>query len=117
MGIFQSLFAPQEAGVPFRFQIEDVFGVKGRGAVVAGRILTGRVRVGDQVAYRPDPRAPPRPLPAGWRPLSAWPPGPGRPNTRRRPTPAVPLQGRCALLLREQEAPAFRPGGCLTREE
>ena len=30
MGIFQRLFAPQEAGVPFRFQIEDVFGVKGR---------------------------------------------------------------------------------------
>ena len=88
MGIFQRLFAPQEAGVPFRFQIEDVFGVKGRGAVVAGRILAGRVRVGDQVAYRPDPGA--AAAFAGWRPLSAWPPGPGRPNTRRRPTPAAP---------------------------
>ena len=89
MGIFQRLFAPQEAGVPFRFQIEDVFGVKGRGAVVAGRILTGRVRVGDQWPTVRTP-APPRPFPAGWRPLSAWPPGPGRPNTRRRPTPAAP---------------------------
>ncbi|NLV73242.1 MAG: elongation factor Tu [Chloroflexi bacterium] len=34
---------------PFLMSIEDVFGIKGRGTVVTGRIDRGRVKVGDQV--------------------------------------------------------------------
>ena len=34
---------------PFLMQIEDVFGIKGRGTVVTGRIDRGVVRVGDEV--------------------------------------------------------------------
>jgi len=34
---------------PFLMPIEDVFGIKGRGTVVTGRIERGRVKVGDQV--------------------------------------------------------------------
>jgi len=34
---------------PFLMPIEDVFGIKGRGTVVTGRIERGRVRVGDEV--------------------------------------------------------------------
>ena len=116
MGIFQRLFAPQEAGAPFRFQIEDVFGVKGRGAVVAGRILAGRVRVGDQVAYRPDPGAAAA-FSCRVEAIERLAPGTRKAEHPKEADAGGPLQGRCALLLREQEAPAFRPGGCLTREE
>jgi len=45
---------------PFLMPIEDVFGIKGRGTVVTGRIERGRVRVGDQVeivGLRDDVRA------------------------------------------------------------
>src|ERR671935_723970 len=34
---------------PFLMSIEDVFGIKGRGTVVTGRIERGRVKVGDEV--------------------------------------------------------------------
>ncbi len=34
---------------PFLMPIEDVFGIKGRGTVVTGRIERGRVKVGDEV--------------------------------------------------------------------
>ncbi|MCL6648151.1 MAG: elongation factor Tu [Chloroflexi bacterium] len=34
---------------PFLMPIEDVFGIKGRGTVVTGRIERGKVRVGDEV--------------------------------------------------------------------
>jgi len=34
---------------PFLMAIEDVFGIKGRGTVVTGRIERGRVKVGDEV--------------------------------------------------------------------
>jgi len=34
---------------PFLMQIEDVFGIKGRGTVVTGRIDRGIIRVGDEV--------------------------------------------------------------------
>jgi elongation factor Tu len=34
---------------PFLMPIEDVFGIKGRGTVVTGRIERGRVRTGDQI--------------------------------------------------------------------
>ncbi len=42
---------PQRAGVdkPFLMPIEDVFGIKGRGTVVTGRIERGKVKVGDTV--------------------------------------------------------------------
>ena len=44
---------------PFLMPIEDVFGIKGRGTVVTGRIEQGRVKVGDTVeivGMRPDIR-------------------------------------------------------------
>jgi len=34
---------------PFLMPIEDVFGIKGRGTVVTGRVERGQVKVGDQV--------------------------------------------------------------------
>ncbi|HEY8445959.1 MAG TPA: elongation factor Tu [Thermomicrobiales bacterium] len=41
---------PQRAvDQPFLMPIEDVFGIKGRGTVVTGRIERGRIRVGDEV--------------------------------------------------------------------
>ncbi len=39
----------REVDRPFLMPIEDVFGIKGRGTVVTGRIERGRVKVGDQV--------------------------------------------------------------------
>ncbi len=44
---------------PFLMPIEDVFGIKGRGTVVTGRVERGRVKVGDTVeivGLRPDVR-------------------------------------------------------------
>ena len=40
----------REIDRPFLMPIEDVFGIKGRGTVVTGRISRGRVRVGESVA-------------------------------------------------------------------
>ena len=40
----------REIDRPFLMPIEDVFGIKGRGTVVTGRITRGRVRVGESVA-------------------------------------------------------------------
>ena len=34
---------------PFLMPIEDVFGIKGRGTVVTGRIERGLVKVGEQI--------------------------------------------------------------------
>jgi elongation factor Tu len=39
----------RETDKPFLMQIEDVFGIKGRGTVVTGRIDRGVVRTGDEV--------------------------------------------------------------------
>jgi len=39
----------REVDRPFLLPIEDVFGIKGRGTVVTGRIERGRVRTGEQV--------------------------------------------------------------------
>ena len=39
----------REVDRPFLMPVEDVFGIKGRGTVVTGRIERGRVRVGDEV--------------------------------------------------------------------
>jgi len=39
----------REVDQPFLMPIEDVFGIKGRGTVVTGRVERGRVRVGDTV--------------------------------------------------------------------
>jgi elongation factor Tu len=39
----------RETDRPFLMPIEDVFGIKGRGTVVTGRIERGQVKVGDQV--------------------------------------------------------------------
>ena len=50
----------REVDRPFLMPIEDVFGIKGRGTVVTGRIERGRVRVGDQVeivGLRPEVRS------------------------------------------------------------
>ncbi len=44
---------------PFLMPIEDVFGIKGRGTVVTGRVERGRIKVGDRVdivGLRPDVR-------------------------------------------------------------
>jgi elongation factor Tu len=37
------------AGSGFRFTVQDVFTISGRGTVVTGRVETGSVRVGDTV--------------------------------------------------------------------
>jgi len=39
----------REVDRPFLMMIEDVFGIKGRGTVVTGRIDRGRIKVGDEV--------------------------------------------------------------------
>jgi len=39
----------REVDKPFLMPIEDVFGIKGRGTVVTGRVDRGRVKVGDEV--------------------------------------------------------------------
>jgi elongation factor Tu len=49
----------REIDRPFLMPIEDVFGIKGRGTVVTGRIERGQVKVGEQVeivGLRPDTR-------------------------------------------------------------
>ncbi|MGI5835354.1 MAG: elongation factor Tu [Chloroflexota bacterium] len=40
---------PRPVDKPFLMPIEDVFGIKGRGTVVTGRIERGQVKVGDEV--------------------------------------------------------------------
>ena len=37
------------ADLPFLMPVEDVFGIKGRGTVVTGRIERGIVKVGDEI--------------------------------------------------------------------
>jgi len=39
----------REVDKPFLMPIEDVFGIKGRGTVVTGRVERGRIKVGDEV--------------------------------------------------------------------
>jgi elongation factor Tu len=39
----------RQVDLPFLMPIEDVFGIKGRGTVVTGRVERGRVKVGDEV--------------------------------------------------------------------
>jgi len=49
----------REVDKPFLMPIEDVFGIKGRGTVVTGRVDRGQVKVGDEmeiVGLRPDVR-------------------------------------------------------------
>ena len=49
----------REVDRPFLMPIEDVFGIKGRGTVVTGRIDRGKVRIGEQVeivGLRPETR-------------------------------------------------------------
>jgi elongation factor Tu len=49
----------REVDRPFLMPVEDVFGIKGRGTVVTGRIERGQIKVGDQVdivGLRPDVR-------------------------------------------------------------
>jgi hypothetical protein len=46
--------APPEPEAPaggFRFEVEDVFTITGRGTVVTGRVGSGEVRVGDDVRF------------------------------------------------------------------
>ena len=46
---------------PFLMPIEDVFGIKGRGTVVTGRIERGTVKIGETVEHRRHPgQEPPR---------------------------------------------------------
>jgi elongation factor Tu len=40
---------PRAVDRPFLLPIEDVFGIKGRGTVVTGRVERGRIRVGEEV--------------------------------------------------------------------
>jgi elongation factor Tu len=49
----------REVDKPFLMPIEDVFGIKGRGTVVTGRVERGQVKVGDEmdiIGMRPDIR-------------------------------------------------------------
>jgi elongation factor Tu len=39
----------REVDRPFLMPVEDVFGIKGRGTVVTGRVERGRVKVGDEI--------------------------------------------------------------------
>jgi elongation factor Tu len=49
-GTLEPIPAPQEASnQPFLMRIENVFVIKGRGTVVAGRVARGTVQVGDAV--------------------------------------------------------------------
>jgi len=41
-----------QCGDKFSMEVEDVFGIRGRGAVVTGRIQQGVIRTGDQVVIR-----------------------------------------------------------------
>ena len=45
---------------PFLMPVEDVFGIKGRGTVVTGRVERGRVRVGQEIEIIGMTTAPPR---------------------------------------------------------
>jgi elongation factor Tu len=40
---------PRAVDRPFLMPVEDVFGIKGRGTVVTGRIERGKVRIGDEI--------------------------------------------------------------------
>src|SRR5256886_1432816 len=40
---------PRAIDKPFLMPVEDVFGIKGRGTVVTGRIERGKVRIGDEI--------------------------------------------------------------------
>lgn len=40
----------REVDLPFSMPVEDVFSISGRGTVVTGRIETGKVKVGDEIA-------------------------------------------------------------------
>lgn len=44
---------PTQSSGNFEFLIEDVFTITGRGTVVTGRVLSGSVRVGDNVTILP----------------------------------------------------------------
>jgi translation elongation factor EF-Tu-like GTPase len=41
----------REKGESFRFGVEDVFSISGRGTIVTGRVASGSVRVGDEVRF------------------------------------------------------------------
>lgn len=43
------IFNKSKEQTPFRYIIEDVFSIKGRGIVVVGVILTGTLRTGDKL--------------------------------------------------------------------
>ena len=45
---------PRPVDKPFLMPVEDVFGIKGRGTVVTGRIERGMVKVGETVEIRGD---------------------------------------------------------------
>lgn len=44
-----NFFKKDKSGAPFRYIIEDVFTIKGRGIVVVGTILTGTLHKGDKL--------------------------------------------------------------------
>jgi len=41
----------RDAAGRFAFRVEDVFSISGRGTVVTGRVASGEIRVGDEVAF------------------------------------------------------------------
>src|SRR5262245_53758664 len=43
---------PSPGGEGFRFTVEDVFSISGRGTIVTGRVGSGEIRVGDEVRFR-----------------------------------------------------------------
>jgi translation elongation factor EF-Tu-like GTPase len=42
----------------FRMTVQDVFVIRGRGAVATGRVESGQLRVGDEVKINDGPRVP-----------------------------------------------------------
>ena len=113
---FSAPVLPAGGGGPFQFQIEDVFGVKGRGAVVTGRVLAGRVRVGERAAYHPDPSAPAA-FSCRVEAIERTDPETRKPTHPQEADAAGPFRGRCALLHRAREALDFRPGGVLCQQK
>ncbi|WP_040816627.1 hypothetical protein [Nocardia concava] len=89
---------------PFRFPVEDVFTLTGRGTVAAGHIESGTVRMGDRLRIV---RADGRPGPSG---TCSWVDVPCRIG-RRAPEPTF-----IGLIFRDLKKSDFAPGDVLVSE-
>ncbi|WP_330183194.1 hypothetical protein OHB26_05795 [Nocardia sp. NBC_01503] len=89
---------------PFRFPVEDVFTLTGRGTAVAGHVESGTVRVGDRLRVI---RADGRPGPSG---TCSW---VDVPCTIGRRAPASTSIG---LIFRDLQKSDFEPGDVIVGE-